>query len=450
MRGLLKRRWRALAILATAVAVAAALVGFAPWTAGSGSVPGTSGPASSEHLASRHPTRPSLPSTLPGEKKLIPAPPGFAGQLDSVGSTALALDRQVQASDPPAGIPSMPPAARYRLMVSSLSPHELSLVYDAFAELGGIDEVQSRLQQAAKALPSAAAAHQGSPTASGHDQRGSVGRSQAPAASSGKGGAAGGGQVAPAPPPSTAVQPASTSACPLGSFALQAADPSIFALSEVMNALDGVRVFFPQNMPTSAGVDFEEDPVYGILTVAIDATSFARDVLAYLQSTGKNCISNNQGSFRGNIDNTALQTYQLLHDYVGPALSTISGQVQSLQAQDQSDASQQLRLEIEAALASPGATPMASDELPTCDGGDLGPCPGGSSAPSTCPPGGGVPNPVTVEAVVTCDLHALQAAGQPTDPSAVGDLSKAASAMSAGSYKEAFGLYQAAYQAIAR
>ena len=91
-----------------------------------------------------------------------------------------------------------------------------------------------------------------------------------------------------------------------------------------------------------------------------------------------------------------------------------------------------LKVSIEQALVEPGATGIATFELPASAGGYLD------------------AQPVGVKAIVTDTLAKMQATHQTVGGDAVSALAAANSALAAGSYKNAYQLYQKAYQSMVK
>lgn len=91
-----------------------------------------------------------------------------------------------------------------------------------------------------------------------------------------------------------------------------------------------------------------------------------------------------------------------------------------------------LKVSIQQALVEPGPTSIATFELPTSVGGYL-------DAP-----------PIGVKTVVTDTLTKMQATGQPVGGDAVKALADANTALTAKNYKDAYRLYQKAYQSMVK
>jgi hypothetical protein len=249
----------------------------------------------------------------------------------------------------------------------------------------------------------------------------------------------------PSPPPdyqpSSPIAPAQVPTCPAPAPGDDYGETSIYAATVAADTIDAAKADLPdefnvpvQTVPFSIDVTVP-DPALVVLAAAAAAAHVIADTFQFEQDYWGNCEQNNWGTYLTNIDNTTVNSYELLTllestlDNVENSVDTVSSQVGVVQ-QTEDD---QLALEIQQALtAAAGTPPAAIYEEPATAGGVLD---------ST---------PIGVQEVVTNDLTDAQSAGIAVNPAADQDLAAANAALGAGSYKVAYSDYHDAYLEVAQ
>ncbi len=431
------------------------------------------------------------PSTPPGgttvtTSTLPPAPAGYAASLTSLYTDmyATVAATGIAASEPP-GSPLIPSDTQFSQLITQLTPAQLAALYDATSQTSGWDGLDSTYQSltaVANAQPvndipmttvpsSGAGGSTTSTTTTGSSGSTAAGAASLPAARHSMTAGAAAAHIVtrsaahsaaltatpspfppteptgsfPAPPqpyqPSSPIAPTQVPSCPAPAPGDTYGETSIYAATVAADVIDAAKADLPdefnvpvQTAPFSIDVTVP-DPALVALAAAAGAAHVIADTFQFEQNYWGNCLQNNWGTYLTNIDNTTVNTYDLLTlmestlDNVESSVNTVSAQVGVVQ-QTEDD---QLTLQIQQALTAPAGTPPAAGyEEPASAGGILD---------ST---------PIGVQEVVTSDLAAAQAAGLPVNPAANQDLAAANAALAAANDKVAYADYHAAYLEVAQ
>ncbi len=425
-------------VLAGVGVLAAASVGALAVT---GAVPGTRLRATAG-VAATSGTAPTSPSSLPA------APPGFASQVTGVYEDLFQADQLMQ-QDSGGSLPTvsqLPSESSFGQDVNQLTPQALDELYQATQKnpqwatlpaklqqlLGQLQASGAHLRTAAPATP---VVPQLSVQAAARSARVAPVGPFPPAEPTGS---------FPNPPapfvPSSPVGPYTPTSCPAGAPggpSVAPGDSAIFAVQLTTDVAASIAGAVPDMiLVVIAGEGTSiPDPAKYIAEAIQLAAVITVDTFNYLQSVANDCDTANRDGFLANIDNTTVNVYNLLTlvqntlDNVENSVNTVNDQVGVLQQ----TADEQLVLGIEQALTAPlGSSPNVAYELPASLGGNLD---------ST---------PVGVQAVVTNDLKAAQAAGLPVNAAATEFLAMADAALAAGNDQQAYADFQNAYQQAAR
>jgi hypothetical protein len=249
----------------------------------------------------------------------------------------------------------------------------------------------------------------------------------------------------PVPPPafvpSAEVAPAQQMFCfPGDPFAYYlASDSALFVADTVKTVSYTVQSELPDTLATVFGT-----PIFAFglavanpfkiplvaLTLAADE---AYSSLEYAREVVNDCIGDNSYNRSANIDNTTVQTFNLMQQNeqtlaaTESSVNTIHDQMHTVQQ----TVDAQLTLDIRRALSQPTTSPRNIDyELPTSVGGNLDSV------------------PIGVKTIVTNAYNAAKQAGLPVNATATNDLAAANAALGAKNYRTAWLDYQLAYQAL--
>jgi hypothetical protein len=388
---------------------------------------------------------------------LPPAPAGYATSwtdlYDDMYATAEATGI---ATDEPAGT-TLPAPADFSQMINQLTPDELAQLYQGTSNLSGWSSLPSTYQSLTALAQSQPIT--GVPLASASS--GASTRSAATAAASSSSAAAAtphvtatssaSGSTSPFPPteptgsfpsppdsyqPSLPIGPTQILECPAPAPGDEWGETGIYAATVAASVIDDLEPTLEDTLtvevdppPVSVDVDLP-DPALIALAVAAGAAKVIADTFTFEHNYWAYCLAANLGSVLTNIDNTTVNTYELLTlmqstlDNVESSVDTVSAQVGVVQQTED----EQLTLNIQQALTAPaGSAPNAAYVEPASVGGNLD---------ST---------PIGVQEVVTNDLVAAQAAGIAVNPAANQDLAAGNVALTNGQYKAAYNDFHEAY-----
>lgn len=383
---------------------------------------GRQGPAE----AGRHGAPASDPAGAGGYASESAPASGITGSVGATGPAAqleqiYALVRQEVTSVSPASpaLRQLPPVSDYDRLVAALPPSSVARLAGAAAQTPGWAGLPAALQAAgrkARQLQGAASAR-------------SVGARDFPPSP----------PPGSFPPPPTAYQPTSPvgpaqvpATCPppapgqdLGSDAVFSAQLSLDITNEAATALPGDVGFLINSVPFTI-----PDPAKQALMIVADAEQVLLDTVLELNAVFADCGNIQAIGTAANIDNSTFNTWNLLQiaettvGAIQSSVNSVSTQVGTLQQTLQD----QLTLFIQQSLSAPTSnTPDLQLELPASAGGNLD------------------SSPVGVKAVVTAEVRAMGAAGQPVNPAAIQYLGMADAALTAGQYKAAYADYRTAY-----
>jgi hypothetical protein len=240
--------------------------------------------------------------------------------------------------------------------------------------------------------------------------------------------------------PTAPVGPYQPIACPSyapGGPSYAPGDDTINSLQITVDTANAIAADVPDTVTVviaGEGTQFP-DPAKYVAEAVAQAGQIALDIATYEQTLAGDCDVANQDGVLANIDNTTVNTYNLLS-----AMETTLGQVQDSVdtvgqqvAVAQQTVDDELTLGIEQALTAPaGSPPNAAYELPARLGGNLD---------ST---------PVGVQQVVTTTLAAAQASGLPVDAAATAALDQANADLAAGNDAGAYAEFATAYRDAAQ
>lgn len=401
---------------------------------------------------------------------LPPAPAGYAqswtGLYDDIYAT-------VQASgittDEPAGTPLLPSPTDFAQMFDQLTPAELAQLYQGTNAISGWSSLPSTYQSltaVAQSQPitgvpvvsnpvpptttttttttstpsTTAGAETSSSAATAHSAHsttaGAVTSSFPPAEPTGS---------FPAPPapyqPSAPVALTQVYACPAPAPGDEWGETTIFSATVAAQVLDDLEPTLEDTLdlevsPPPVAIDVKvPNPILVVLAAAAGAAHVVADTFQFLHDYWANCLAENLGLVMANIDNTTVNTYDLLTlmestlNNVDSSVDTVSAQVGVVQQTED----EQLTLNIQQALTAPATSPPnAAYEEPASVGGNLD---------ST---------PIGVQELVTQDLLEAQSAGIAVNPAANQDLASGNVALANDQYKAAYADFHAAYLEVAQ
>jgi hypothetical protein len=403
---------------------------------------------------------------------LPPAPAGYAASWTALYDDMYAtVEATGIAADEPAGSPLLPSPSDFSQMISQLTPDELAQLYQGTSNLSGWSSLPSTYQsltaeatsQPITGVPLAATSSTSASTsASTRSAAASPSQSSSPSTLSSSASASAGaahvtaasapsGSPSPFPPteptgsfpsppgpyqPSAPIGPTQTLACPApapgdswGETGIYAANVAATVIDDLEPALEDTLTVEVDPPPVAVDVDLP-DPALIALAAAAGAAKVIADTFQFEHDYWADCLANNLGSYLANIDNTTVNTYELLTlmestlDNVERSVDTVSAQVGVVQQTED----EQLTLNIQQALtAAAGSAPNAAYEEPASVGGNLD---------ST---------PIGVQELVTNDLLAAQAAGIAVNPAANQDLAAGDVALTNGQDKAAYNDFHQAY-----
>ena len=399
-------------------------------------------------------TAPSTTTTtvpIPPQDQLPPAPAGFSSQIDSVYA---AVYGAVQASG--AGSQSqqsLPSPSAYDQQVAQFSSTELSDYYAATQNVPSWSNLPTTYQQltsqlSAGSTQTAAAmkanakfdALLGTPVKRRKGKRAPSPKKVFAELVSAEFPPAGPSPDFPAPPnaysPSSPVAPAVVPTCPQpppgnddGIDGIWDAQTAADVLTEVSNAIpDQIGAIVDGTTEV-----LNPDPLRIVAQVAATAAQLVTDTLQFIYNIANDCGAVTAGDLATNIDNTTVNTYDLLYGLDGTTLDNVESSVNTIDQQLgvlQQTLDDQLTLAIEQALTAPATSvPDIAFELPTSVGGNLD---------ST---------PIGVQSIVNSAISDIQSAKEPLDAAAEQDVSQGNSDYAAQNYPAAYAAYHAAYLA---
>jgi len=377
------------------------------------------------------------PSDLPA------APGGFSSQVSGVYSDIYQVDQAVSSRDPAvtSGLAPVPTPSAFAKEVDGLSQQELAQIYAATRQdPKWATVVANEKKAAAEAASLAKGAGGSSPLTSSVVTSGRGGgriRTDAAVTSSFPPPSQAGSYPSPPAPyvPTSPVAPYSPETCPTGAPGGPPGAPgqaAVFATALTVAIATDLAADVPASIVVSIlgeGTSIPDPAKYILEAIQLVAT-LTLDTFNYLQAVAAGCASQVEAGFLANIDNTTVNTFNMLTAMEG-TLDNVESSVDTIGANlgvVQETLVDQLTLAVEQALTAPvTSVPNIAFELPASVGGNLD---------ST---------PVGVQQVVTQAISALQSAGNPVNSAAVRDLAMANDALASRQYSSAYADYHAAY-----
>ncbi|HVB93143.1 MAG TPA: hypothetical protein VND67_02410 [Acidimicrobiales bacterium] len=388
---------------------------------------------------------PAAPAAVPAAPTAVnagsihpttPAPPGFRQQVVEVYANAVQVADSVDsngAGGSVLAISPMPPTGEFDRALATLTPDQLSELYDAFLKVhGGFSSFADALGHsavAALAPPSTTVALPSTLSVPGLTAH-----------------ASGSGNTFP-PATTETTDPAGNAAnCPASAPGGNDGDDGIYAATLAVDIATVAAAVVPQSLVLGAyvlgeGATFTiPDPVNIVVQVLIGAGQIVRDTLIWLHQINGDCtaiaqeeqvnvIFDNVNSLTTLVDSRTTginNEEQLLYALVDSRNTLILNKIAAIQA----SLNLELKITIENDLLQGTSGAVADLEVPTSDGGYLN------------------ATPIGVQELVTAALGEEQTAGQAVNPAAPQDLASANADLAAQNYKAAFTLYGQTYREI--
>lgn len=396
---------------------------------------------------------------------LPPAPAGYAqswtGLYDDIYATVQATGIT---TDEPVGTPLLPSPTDFAQMIDQLTPAELAQLNQGTNAISGWSSLPSTYQSltavaqsqpitgvpvvsnpvppSATTPPSTTAGAETSSPDVAHSAHTAIAGAATASGSFPPTEPTGSFPAAPAPyQPSAPVALTQIYACPAPAPGDEWGETTIFSATVAAQVLDDLEPTLEDTLdlevsPPPVAIDVKvPNPILVVLAAAAGAAHVVADTFQFLHDYWANCLAENLGLVMANIDNTTVNTYDLLTlmestlDNVESSVDTVSAQVSVVQQTED----EQLTLNIQQALTAPATSaPNAAYEEPASVGGNLD---------ST---------PIGVQELVTQDLLEAQSAGIAVNPAANQDLASGNVALSNDQYKAAYADFHAAYLEVAQ